>query len=141
MHYIFEHLGGFQCRNHILRAHADGKPEKEKSQEEWEFGFDFIEGHGPRDNTRNRMLRCRVTKEVNKPDAPVYKWPPVLVEEEPFQRWCPRPSSFPMATHIIRPRSPILASFGSLIVPSLQEKTIDFHGEPGAGKPLLHALL
>lgn len=64
----------------ILLAHADGKSEKEKSQEEWEFGFDFIEGHGPRDNTRNRMLRW-VTIEVNKPDSPVYKWPPVLVEE------------------------------------------------------------
>lgn len=44
-------------------------------------------------------------------------------------------------SHYLTYRSPILASFGSLIDPSLQEKTIDFHGEPGAGKPLLHALL
>ncbi len=135
VHYIFEHLGGFQCRNHILRAHEDGKPEKEKSQEEWEFGFDFIEAHGPRDNTRNRMLRW-VTIQVNKPDSPVYKWPPVLVEKslrnlsndgvlaQVHSQW--PLTLFDLDHRLLQALAPL--------VPSLQEKAVGFHGEPGAGK-------
>ena len=40
--WLFEHFGGFQCRQHVLRSHEDGKPEKERSMEEWAFGFGFI---------------------------------------------------------------------------------------------------
>lgn len=29
-HFIFEHLGGFQIRSHVLRSHEDGKPEKDR---------------------------------------------------------------------------------------------------------------
>ena len=80
IHYIFDHLGGFQCRQHMLRNQEDGKPEKERRPDEWDFGFDYIEEKGPRDNTRNRQLRW-VTIETNNPDSPLYKWPSFLVEK------------------------------------------------------------
>jgi len=119
----------FQCRNHILPAHADGKPEKEKSQEEWEFGFDFIEGHGPRDNTRNRMLRW-VTIEVNKPDSPVYKWPPVLVEESLRNLsndgvLAQVHSQWPLTLFDLDHR---FVQALAALVPSLQKTAIGFHG-------------
>lgn len=91
------------------------------------------QSHAPLGHYRSQQARLAGLQVASSAGWKIFK--------EPFQRWCPSPSSFPMATHIIRPRSPILASFGSLIVPSLQEKAIGFHGEPGAGKPLLHALL
>lgn len=80
IHYIFNKMGGFQCRNHVLRTHEEGRPEKERSPDEWDFGFDYIEEKGPRDNTKNKQLRW-VTTEINRPDSPIYKWPPAVVEK------------------------------------------------------------
>lgn len=135
VHFIFEHLGGFQIRNHVLRSHEDGKPEKERSAEEWEFGFDFIEQSGPRDNVKNKMLRW-VTVQVNNPDSPVYKWPPVLVEKslrnlsndgvlaQVHDQW--PLTLFDLDIRFLNALAPL--------VQSLKEKAIGFHGEPGAGK-------
>ena len=77
---MFEKLGGFQCRHHIIHAAEEGKPEVDRSQEERDFGFDFIEEKGPRDNTKNRQLRW-ITTETAKKDSPIYHWPAVLVEK------------------------------------------------------------
>ena len=78
--YIFENLGGHQCRNHVLRSHEEGKPDAEKSEAEWNFGFDFIEENGPRDNIKNKQLRW-VTIQTSTPDSLIYKWAAVLVEK------------------------------------------------------------
>ena len=67
LHHIFENLGGHQCRNHVLRSHEEGKPDAEKSEAEWNFGFDFIEENGPRDNIKNKQLRW-VTIQTSTPD-------------------------------------------------------------------------
>eukprot|EP00438_Fugacium_kawagutii_P012958 Skav206848 [mRNA] locus=scaffold3577:158736:160658:- [translate_table: standard] len=135
VHYIFEHMGGFQCRNHVLRSHEDGKPEKERSVEEWDFGFGFIEENGPRDNTKNRMLRW-VTIQTNSVDSPIYKWHPVLVEKslrnlaadgvlaQVHSHW--PLTLYDLDVRFLRALAPLM--------PSLQEKAIGFHGEPGAGK-------
>ena len=36
---MFECLGGFQCRQHLLRIREEGKPEADRTPEEWDFGF------------------------------------------------------------------------------------------------------
>ena len=46
MYFLFQALGGFQCRHHELRSHEEGKPDIERP-EEWHVGFDFIEEYGP----------------------------------------------------------------------------------------------
>ena len=80
LHFIFERLGGFQCRQRTFRSVEEGKPDKEASEEEWDVGFDFIEEQGPRDHTRNRQLRW-VTVQTSTTDSPIYGWPQVLVEK------------------------------------------------------------
>ena len=108
---------------------------RKKSQEEWDFGFDFIEEHGPRDNTKNRMLRW-VTIEINKPGSPIYQWHSVLVEKslrnliadgvlaQVHEHW-------PLTLYDLDVR--FLKALAPLM-PTLQEKALGFHGEPGAGK-------
>ena len=49
LQFIFERLGVFQCRQHTFRSIEEGKPEKRRSEEEWEVGFDLIEEQGPRE--------------------------------------------------------------------------------------------
>ena len=75
LHFIFEQLGGFQCRHHVLRTEEEGKPKQERSLEEWDFGFDYIEKHGPRDNVRNKLLRW-VTIQTTKRDSPSFAGQP-----------------------------------------------------------------
>lgn len=135
IHFIFAKLGGYQWRHHVLRTREEGRPEKERSQDEWDFGFDFIENKGPRENTKNKQLRW-VTIEVNKADSPVYKWPPALVEKSlrnlsndgvlamVHEQW-------PLTLYDIDNR--LLRALAPL-VPTLSEKALGFHGEPGAGK-------
>ena len=135
IHFIFEHLGGFQCRFHVLRSQEEGRPEPSRSAEEWDFGFDYIEEHGPRDNTKNCMLRW-VTIQVSNPDAPIYKWPPMIVEKSlrnlsndgvlarVHEEW--PLTLFDLDVRFLSALAPLL--------PSLKEKAIGFHGEPGAGK-------
>lgn len=135
IHYMFAHMGGFQCRHHVLRSHEEGKPEKERKPDEWDFGFDYIEEKGPRDNTRNRQLRW-VTIETNNPDSPLYKWPSALVEKSlrnlsndgvlamVHEQW--PLTLFDIDNRILRALAPL--------IPTLSEKAIGLHGEPGAGK-------
>ncbi|CAJ1387968.1 unnamed protein product [Effrenium voratum] len=80
VHYIFEHMRGFQCRNHVLRSQEEGKPENDKTEDEWNSGFDFIEEFGPRDNVKNRQLRW-ITIQTSTDSSPIYKWPSMLVEK------------------------------------------------------------
>lgn len=68
IHYIVNKMGGFQRRNHVLRTREEGKPEKERSPDEWDFGFDCIEEKGPRDKTKNKQLRW-VASDINWPDS------------------------------------------------------------------------
>ena len=42
VHFIFEKLGGHQFRQHTLRTVEEGKPDVERTQAEWDYGFDFI---------------------------------------------------------------------------------------------------
>ena len=135
IHYIFNKMGGFQCRNHVLRTHEEGRPEKERSPDEWDFGFDYIEEKGPRDNTKNKQLRW-VTTEINRPDSPIYKWPPAVVEKSLrnlsndgvlamiHEQW--PLTLYDIDTRFLRALAPMIAS--------LSETAIGFHGEPGAGK-------
>ena len=135
VHFIFEHLGGFQCRNHVLRSQEEGRPEHSRSAEEWDFGFDYIEEHGPRDNTRNRMLRW-VTLQISNPESPLYKWPALIVEKslrnlgndgvlaQVHEEW--PLTLFDLDVRFLSALAPLMAS--------LKEKAIGFHGEPGAGK-------
>ena len=135
LHYVFEHLGGFQCRNHVFRAHEEGKPEVERTQEEWDFGFNFIDENGPRENTSNKLLRC-VTVQISNKDSPIYKWPAALVEKslknlgqdgvlaQVHEVW--PLTLYDLDTRILQALAPLF--------PTLQEKAIGFHGVPGAGK-------
>ena len=86
-------------------------------------------------NTKNRMLRW-ITIEINKPDSPIYKWHSVLVEKslrnlaadgvlaQVHEHW-------PLTLYDLDVR--FLKALAPLM-PSLQEKALGFHGEPGAGK-------
>lgn len=79
MYFLFQALGGFQCRHHELRSHEEGKPDIERT-EAWNVGFDFIEEYGPRENVKNRQLRW-ITIQISTSSSPIYKWPAVLVEK------------------------------------------------------------
>ena len=117
LHFVFEHPGGLPCRHHILRSSEDGKPDAERTEDEWNYGFDFIEENGPRKNVKNKQLR-RITIQTSTPGSPLYKWASVLVEK----------SIWPLTLYDIDGR--ILSSLASLI-PSMTEKALGFHGEPG----------
>ena len=80
LHFLFELLGGFQCRHHVLRTEEEEKSEQERSLGEWDFGFDFIEYKGLRENERNRLLRW-VTVQTTTRDSPNYRWPQALMEK------------------------------------------------------------
>ena len=132
LHYLFEQMGGFQCRHHVLRTQEEGKAEQERSIEEWDRGFDYIEAHGPRDNTRNRMLRW-VTIQTSSRDSPLHRWSPVLVEKslrnlaqdgvlaQVHEVW-------PLTLYDLDVR--FLNALGPLFA-SLSEKALGFHGVPG----------
>ena len=70
VHFIFEKLGGHQLRQHTLRTVEEGKPNVERTQAEWDYGFDFIEEKGPRDHVKNRALRW-ITVQTTQKDAPI----------------------------------------------------------------------
>ena len=110
----------------------------DKTQEEWDFGFDYIEENGPKDNVRNKQLRW-VTMEISRqesPITPIYKWPAVLVKKslrnlsqdgvlaQVHELW-PR-TLFDVDVRLLRALAPLF--------PKLEEKAIGFHGVPGAGK-------
>ena len=38
--------------HHILRSSEDGKPDAERTEDEWNYGFDFIEENGSRESVR-----------------------------------------------------------------------------------------
>ena len=135
LHFIFEQLGGFQCRHHDLRNKEDGRPDVERTEEEWNRGFDFIEEFGPREHIKNKQLRW-ITIQTSSPTSPIYKWNVVLVEkslrnlgndgvlaalheEWPLTLW-------DIDNRILRLLAPLF--------PSFVEKAIGFHGVPGAGK-------
>lgn len=135
LHYLFECLGGFQCRQHVLRIREEGKPEADRTPEEWDYGFDFIQDHGPRENIKNRQLRW-ITKEIARKDSPIYKWSPVLVEKslrnlaqdgvlsQVHEVW--PLTLYDLDIRILRALEPL--------IPTLVEKAVGFHGLPGAGK-------
>ncbi|CAE6955611.1 unnamed protein product [Symbiodinium sp. CCMP2592] len=135
LHFLFELLGGFQCRHHVLRTEEEGKPEQERSLEEWDFGLDFIEQQGPRENVRNRLLRW-VTVQTTTRDSPIYRWPQALVEKslrnlsqdgvlaQVHEMW-------PLTLYDLDTR--LLKALGT-IFSSLTEKALGLHGTPGAGK-------
>ena len=135
IHFVFERLGGFQCRQHVFRTSEEGKPENERSQEEWDFGFDFIEQKGPRENIKNRMLRW-VTVQTSCKDSPIFRWPPVLVEKslrnlaqdgvlaQVHTSWCL--TLYDIDVRVLQALAPLFSSFS--------EKALGLFGEPGAGK-------
>ena len=129
--FMFERLGGFQCRQHSIRPAEEGKPEAERTQEEWDFGFDFIEKKGPRDHTRNRQLVQTTTT-----DSPIYRWHPTLAEKslrnlsmdgvlaQVHTEW--PLTLYDLDVRILRALAPLFTS--------VSEKAIGLHGEPGRGK-------
>ena len=135
VHYIFERLGGFQCRQHVFRMVEDGKPKAERSEEEWDAGFNFKESDGPRDHTKNRHLRW-ITVQTTSKDSPIYKWPPILVEKslrnlsqdnilaQVHNEW--PLTLFDVDVRLLKALAPIF--------PTLSEKALGFHGLAGAGK-------
>ena len=135
LHYAFENIGGFQCRNHVFRTHDEGKPENDRTEEEWDAGFDFIEQHGPRENVRNKGLRW-VTIQISKGNSPIYKWPSLLVEKSlrnlaqdgvlanVHEIW--PLTLYDLDVRILRALAPL--------IPTLNEKALGFHGTPGSGK-------
>ena len=52
----------------MLRTEEEGKPEQERSLEEWDFGLDFIE--------EKQLLPW-----VNGRDSAIYRWPQALMEK------------------------------------------------------------
>ena len=135
MYLLFQALGGFQCRHHELRSHEEGKPDVERSEEEWNVGFDFIEEYGPRENVKNRQLRW-ITIQISTSSSPIYKWPAVLVEKslrnlsndgvlaQVHENW--PLTLFDLDNRFLKVLAPL--------VPSLVDKALGFHGVPGAGK-------
>ena len=135
LYYVIENLGGFQCKQHSLRCKEDGKVEKEKTQEEGDLGFDFIEKNGPRDNVKNKQLRW-ITIQTSRQESPIYKWSAVLVEKSLRNLandgvLAQVHESWPLTLYDIDNR--LLRALAPM-VPSLSEKAVWFHGEPGAGK-------
>ena len=135
LYYVIENLGGFQCKQHSLRCKEDGKVEKEKTQEERDFGFDFIEKNGPRDNVKNKQLRWIIIQ-TSRQESPIYKWSAVLVEKSLRNLandgvLAQVHESWPLTLYDIDNR--LLRALAPM-VPSLSEKAVGFHGEPGAGK-------
>ncbi|CAE7228352.1 unnamed protein product [Symbiodinium microadriaticum] len=129
---LFEQMGGFQCRHHVLRTEEEGKPEQERSLEEWDFGFDFIEAKGPRENVRNQLLRW-VSVQTTSRDSPIYRWPQALVEKslrnlgqdgalaQVHEVW-------PLTLYDLDAR--VLKALGTIFA-SLTEKALGLHGTPG----------
>ena len=132
---VFEKFKWWQGRHHVFRTVAEGKPEIERSEKEWNYGFDFIEEHGPRDDVRNRGLR-RATIQIASKDSPIHKWPTTLVEKNlrnlgqesviarVHEVW-------PLPVYDLDPR--VLTGLGPLLS-TLSEKALGVHGLPGAGK-------
>eukprot|EP00439_Symbiodinium_sp_Y106_P018382 s206_g2.t1 len=116
VHFIFEKLGGHQFRQHTLRTVEEGKPDVERTQAEWDYGFDFI--------WRKAL------------DSPIYKWSPILVEKS-LRNLCQDGvlakviEVWPLTLYDLDTR--ILKALGTLFN-TLQEKAIGFHGIPGRGK-------
>ncbi|CAE7636266.1 unnamed protein product, partial [Symbiodinium necroappetens] len=135
VHFIFEKLGGHQFRQHTLRTAEEGKPDVERTQAEWDYGFDFIEEQGPRDHVKNRALRW-ITIQTSQKDSPIYKWSPVLVEKS-LRNLCQDGvlakviEVWPLTLYDLDAR--ILKALGTLFN-TLQEKALGFHGVPGKGK-------
>ncbi|CAJ1347862.1 unnamed protein product, partial [Effrenium voratum] len=108
---------------------------KDKVKEEWDFGFDFIEKNGPRDNVKNKQLRW-ITIQTSRQESPIYKWSAVLVEKSLRNLandgvLAQVHESWPLTLYDIDNR--LLRALAPM-VPSLSEKAVGFHGEPGAGK-------
>ena len=135
VHFIFEKLGGYQFRQHTLRTVEEGKPDVERTQAEWDYGFDFIEEKGPRDHVKNRALRW-ITVQTSQKHSPIYKWSPVLVEKS-LRNLCQDGvlakvhEVWPLILYDLDAR--ILKALGTLFN-TLQEKALGFHGIPGRGK-------
>ena len=128
-------MSGFQCRHHVLRTEEESKPEQERSLEERDFGFDFIEAKGPRENVRNQSLRW-VTVQTTSRDSPIYRWPQALVEKSLRNLGqdgvlAPVHEVWPLTLYDLDVR--VLKALGT-IFSSLTEKALGLHGTPGAGK-------
>ncbi|CAE7807297.1 unnamed protein product, partial [Symbiodinium sp. CCMP2456] len=119
----------------VKKIREEGKPEADRTPEEWDYGFDFIQDHGPRENIKNRQLRW-ITKEIARKDSPICKWPPVLVEKslrnlaqdgvlsQVHEVW--PLTLYDLDIRILRALEPL--------IPTLVEKADGFHGLPGACK-------
>lgn len=75
--YMMDNVGQWQVR-YLLSA-ATG-PAKSKSETQVNEGFDFIEQHAPRQNSRNQMTRW-VEIQINSPESPLHGWSAGLVEK------------------------------------------------------------
>ena len=77
IHYIFDHLGGFQCRQHVLRSREDGQPEKERNQEGDRILFDCIGWNQPW-LARERQAQVPLVEEIGHPShrnvSPIAMW-------------------------------------------------------------------
>ena len=74
LHFVFEKLQGFQCRQHIAQTKEKGRPDQTRSEDiEWNVGFDLIETNGPRDHLQNNQLRW-ITIQTATRTPSIYKY-------------------------------------------------------------------
>jgi hypothetical protein len=83
--YVFENMGGAQCRCFFLSPNATNAKGKDnlftdKADEEIDAGFDFIMKQGPRSAAGMRQL-IWMTKTLKNPESPIRGWPAALVEK------------------------------------------------------------
>jgi hypothetical protein len=135
IHFMFENMGGFQCRWHFLGPARVKAELVTRTEEEWDEGFDYIESKGPRDQMGNKQLRW-ITKELAREGSPIHKWPVVLVEKSLRHLSADGVlaevhTAFPLTLKDLDPR---ILEMLKAIVPKLVDHALGLHGEPGAGK-------
>ena len=84
LQYTLENMGGHQMKVFDLQSFAVSKSSssrfEEKTDDEVDAGFDFIQNDGPRSSSEMAQLRW-MTKAIKNPGSPIFGWPTVLVEK------------------------------------------------------------
>ena len=133
--YVFEHFGGFQCVSFGLGA-SGGCSKVVVDCDDLETGFNYIEEHGPRSNTKNKQLKW-VQKNIHAmSESPIYGWSEKLVEKALQNLMndgalAATVEFFPMTLKDLDSR--FLEMLKS-VMSTLREKALGFHGEAGQGK-------
>lgn len=145
--YLFEQLGGFQIRYWQLEGSISGRVSNvDEDLEAIDRGFDLIEGaFRRREVVPSGLCLLRwITKQINTPDGPLYKWSERLVEKA-FSRLSNEGTLAKEVTncpYTLKSFQPFLVDTILVdLVPHLTTRSIGFVGKAGCGKsPVVEGL-